>query len=251
MNKTVRIMDVDLNILDDSKLEEKVREYFTNDYMNVILLASQKLLLKAAENREFREKLIRADLILPGEEELLSLHYGSVLKEDGIIVNYHCLETLLTALRTENKTIYVVLEKEEHLPYIEGFFKYFQADMVIVGSTVKPETTDEAVVNAINSLAPDVLLVDLPVPGQEEWIMNHSTQLNSKLCIGMGGIMEQMIKEYKAEPAAVSRFHLTGLYNALVRKNYYKKAKEERRFRRKVREYVKKREENKNENSSK
>lgn len=237
MNKTVRIMDLDLNILDNEELEKKVREYLTNDYFNVILLASRKLLLQAADEPEFREMLLRADLILPGEEELLSLHHGEVLRDGGMIVNYQCLEKLLVAFQGEKKTIYTVVENKDHIALIEGFLKWFQPDFQLVGSEVISEMTDEGIVNKINSLAPDVLLLDMEVPGQERWIMEHSTQLNAKLCIGLGGVMERMIKEYKKEPQLISRLHLSAVYNALVRKNYYKKAKRERGFQRKMREY--------------
>lgn len=250
MEKTVQVMEVSLNLIDDKGLAKKVHEYLTNDYLNVILLASQQLLLRAAEDSGFREMLERADLILPGEEALLSFHHSEALKEGGMIVNYHCLEKLLTDFQGEKEEVYAVVEKAEHIPFIEGFFKMFRSDMVLVGSIIKPETTDESIVNEINSLAPDVLLIDLPSTEQEEWIMAHNTQLNAKLCVGLGGVMEQMIVEYREEPAIISKLHLSGFYNHVVRKNRYKRAKRERIFRHKLREYAKMREGNKDENKS-
>ncbi len=237
MNETVRVMDVDLNILDNKSLEETVKEYLSNDKLNVILLASQKLLLQAAELPELQEMVLQADLVLPGEEELLSLHHGELLQEYGMIVNYYCLENLLKAFQGERKTIYIVSEKERHIRYVGQFLQWLQSDMVLAGSAVKPEATDEGIVNEINSLAPDVLLLDLEDFKQESWIGKYGSQLNAKLCIGLGGVMEQMIVEYKEEPPFISRLGLSGIYNVLVRRNFYKKAKEGWAFRKKLREY--------------
>lgn len=251
MNKKICIMDVELNILDNKQLEEQVREYLENDYLNVILLASEKLLLYAAENPEFREKLLRADLILPGEEELLGMYHGQVLKEGGMIVSYRCLERLLRAFCREQKTVYTVYDNEHYIRFIENAFRNFQSGAILAGSAMEQEMTDESIVNEINSLAPDVLLIAMEVPKQEEWMMAHSAQLNSKLCLGLGGIMDQMITEYKAEPAIISKLHLSGIYNALVRQNHYKKARKEKFFRQKLKEYRKEKRGNNDENTSK
>lgn len=237
MDRTVRIMEVELNILDDEQLEEKVRKCFDNDYLNVILLASQKLLFRAAESPGFRELLLRADLILPGEEALLSLHHGEELKKDGIIVNYRCLQGLLLAFQGEKKTVYTVSDSEQHIQLIENFFRLFRSDMVLVGSASEADATDESIINEINSLAPDVLLVDMEVPKQEEWIMAHAALLNSKLCIGLGGVMELMITEYKQEPAWVSKLGLSRIYNTLIRRNHYKRLRKEKSFQLRLHEY--------------
>lgn len=251
MNKKIRIMDVDLNILDHRQLEEKVREYLENDYMNVILLASEKLLLYAAEHPEFRERLLRADMILPGEEELLGMHHGEVLKEGGMIVSYRCLERLLRAFRGEEKTVYIVYDEERYLHFIENAFRDLQFESVLKGSAMEQPTEDEAIINEINSLAPDVLLVAMEAPKQEKWIMDHSIQLNSKLCLGLGGIMDRMITEYKQEPVIISKLHLSGLYDALIRQNSYKSLRKEKVFRQKIKEYRKKKRGKSNENKSK
>lgn len=211
MSEKIRIMDIELNVLDSEKLEEKVREYLENDYLNVILLASEKLLAYASENPEFREKLLRAELLPPGEEGLP--------------------ERLFRAFRRERKTVYAVYDNESYIRFLENAFRGIESGMVLAGSAMTEEMTDAGIVNEINSLAPDVLLIAMEVPKQEEWIMAHSTQLNSRLCLGLGGIMEQLIIEYKAEPAVISKLHLSGIYNALVRKNHQKKIGKERKQR--------------------
>lgn len=252
MNKTVCVMDVDLSLLDKKGLEGRVREYLSNDSLNVILLATEKLLLWAAERPEFRDSLLRADLILPGEEALLSQPGEQVLSPGSdMVVNYKCLETLLIVLKEEKKTIYVVTDQKEHIYSIERFLRKYQSKMVLCGSAIKSETTDESMINEINSIAPDVLLADFSVPEQEEWLMTYSTQLNARLCIGLGGIMNRMIAEYKEEPRLVSKLRLSGIYNTLIRKNHYKKAKKERSFRQKLQEYGDKCKRNEDENTGK
>jgi UDP-N-acetyl-D-mannosaminuronic acid transferase (WecB/TagA/CpsF family) len=195
----------EVNILRDDKLIDKVEEYLSNDSLNVIILASQKLLAQAVEDEKFRERLLLAD---------------------GV-ADYHSIEMLLRAVSDEEKSMYVVLENPGHRQHIERFLNHFRSGIVLVGGAVESEEEDEGIVNEINSLAPDILLLDLEDEKQETWILSHTSQLNAKLCICAGSVIDQMILEYRKEPALISKLHLTKLYHALLEKKESRQAKKE------------------------
>ena len=54
------------------------------------------------------------------------------------------------------------------------------------------EEKDDLLVNEINAVAPDILIVALQSPFQEEWVMKNSTKLNAKLCIGVGESLQEL-----------------------------------------------------------
>lgn len=72
MQASVRIMDVDVDMLSNDILISKMNEYLIDERLQVILFASTELLNLAVENEEYHELIDRADLFLPGEEALLS-----------------------------------------------------------------------------------------------------------------------------------------------------------------------------------
>ena len=49
---------------------------------------------------------------------------------------------------------------------------------------------ESAVLERINAAKPDILLVAMGVPKQEEWIVSHRPQLNCGIAVGVGGLLD-------------------------------------------------------------
>ena len=96
---------------------------------------------------------------------------------------------------------------------------------------------DAAIVNEINSHTPDMILLNLPVGVQESWIMEHSSLLNAKLCIAIGGVAELILAMQRETPEWVKKLHLEGLYHRIFREQAVKKDVRTRIFRKKVVKY--------------
>jgi N-acetylglucosaminyldiphosphoundecaprenol N-acetyl-beta-D-mannosaminyltransferase len=54
----------------------------------------------------------------------------------------------------------------------------------------KTPEQESAVINRINAAKPDILLVAMGVPKQEEWIVSHRAQLNCGIAVGVGGLFD-------------------------------------------------------------
>ena len=54
----------------------------------------------------------------------------------------------------------------------------------------KTPEEESAVIARINAAKPDILLVAMGVPKQEEWIVSHRAQLNCGLAVGVGGLFD-------------------------------------------------------------
>ena len=54
----------------------------------------------------------------------------------------------------------------------------------------KTPEEESAVIGRINAAKPDILLVAMGVPKQEEWIVSHRAQLNCGIAIGVGGLFD-------------------------------------------------------------
>lgn len=71
---------------------------------------------------------------------------------------------------------------------------------------------DEPIMDKINAAAPDVLLVCLGAPKQEEWIDRHKDRLNVHLAMGLGGSLDVYAGVAKRAPKLMLKLNLEWLY---------------------------------------
>lgn len=69
-----------------------------------------------------------------------------------------------------------------------------------------------ALINEIRQLKPQLLLVGLGAPKQEEWIRQYMQQLGGTVCIGVGGSFDVIAGRKKRAPAWMIQLNLEWLY---------------------------------------
>lgn len=238
MQASVKIMDIDVDMLSNDVFIKKINEYLTDDRLEVILFASTELLNCAVEEEEYRKLIDMAELFLPGEEALLSAYHADVLKAGDMVVSCKSFGLVLEKLKKEDRSIYIVSKSDADIDVLKGYCKRMQPELRIIGScSYDEELDDAAIVNEINSHIPDILLVDLQTGIQEKWIMEHVSLLNAKLCIAIGGVANLIMAQEKKIPAWVEKMHLSDIYHKLVREQSVKKDFRARIFRKKVVQY--------------
>lgn len=79
---------------------------------------------------------------------------------------------------------------------------------------------EDGLVHEINVVEPDVLMVCLGNPKQEEWICRNKSRLNVKLIFGNGGALDFHSKRVRRAPRAWENFHLEWLYRLLQDPNW-------------------------------
>ncbi|MCI8337674.1 MAG: hypothetical protein HFH62_03175 [Lachnospiraceae bacterium] len=238
MQTSVKIMDIDVDMISNDVFIQKINDYLTNEKLQVIFFASTEMLNRATQKAEYRELIEMAELFLPGEEALLSAHHGEVLEAGDMVVSCRSFGLALEKLKKENRTIYIVSKSDPDVELLVSYCKEMQPELKIVGSCAYSDGMDDvAIVNEINSHVPDFLLVDLEVGVQEQWIMDHVSLLNAKLCVAIGGVAGLILSQQKKTPEWVERFHMGELYRKMVKEQYVKKGLRARIFRKKVVQY--------------
>lgn len=238
MQATVKILGVDVDMMSNDVFLEKMNEYLSDDRLDVILFASTDMLNKAAEDEEYRLLIEKAELLLPGEEALLTTHHVDVLQAGGMVVSCRSLGMMLENLTKQDMTVYVIAESEAGVQKLQDYCRSIQPEICLVGSCVyDSDREDAAVVNEINSRTPNMILLDLPTGVQEQWIMAHSSLLNARLCVAIGGVAGLIFAEQKEPPAWVGKLHLEGAYSRLVREQSVKKDMKARIFRKRITQY--------------
>lgn len=238
MQASVKIMDIDVDMMSNDVFIRKMNEYLTDDHLDVIMFASTKMLNKAMENEEYRTLLDKADLFLPGEKALLTTHHVDVLEAGDMVVSYRSLGMMLENLTKEDRTLYIIANNEDSVEKLQHYCKKMQPELRVVGSySCEMDMEDAAVVNEINSHTPDMILLNLPVGVQESWIMEHSALLNARLCIAIGGVAELILAMQRETPEWVKKLHLEEIYHRIFREQTVKKDMRARIFRKKITKY--------------
>ncbi len=238
MQASVKILDIDVDMITNDVFVQKMNEYLTDDRLDVILFASTDLLNRAVEDESYHELIDRAELFLPGEEALLSAHHVDVLEAGGMVVSCRSFGSVLENLTKEDRTIYIIAKNEQEVSILQEYCRSMQPEIRIIGSyAYDQEWEDAAVINEINSHTPDMILLDMETGIQETWIMEHVSLLNAKLCIAIGGVDRLILAEQKEIPGWIKKLHLEGLYQRLVREQSVRKGFQARIFRKKVVKY--------------
>ena len=238
MQASVKIMDIDVDMMSNDVFIRKMNEYLTDDHLDVIMFASTKMLNKSMEDEEYRTLLDKADLFLPGEKALLTTHHVDILEAGDMVVSYRSLGMMLENLTKEDRTLYIIADNEDSVEKLQHYCKKMQPELRVVGSySCEMDMEDAAVVNEINSHTPDMILLNLPVGVQESWIMEHSALLNARLCIAIGGVAELILAMQRETPEWVKKLHLEEIYHRIFREQTVKKDMRARIFRKKITKY--------------
>jgi len=76
-------------------------------------------------------------------------------------------------------------------------------------------TDDEEVVQSINDYCPDVLLVGLGMPRQEQWLLRYLPRLDAAFVTTVGASMDHFTGAQARPPRSLSRIGLGGVYRLL------------------------------------
>lgn len=250
MHASVNVMDIDIDMMTNDVFIEKMNDYLTDDKLDVILFASTQLLDKAVAEEEYRQMIEQVDLLLPGEEALLSAHHVDVLEAGGMVVSCKSFGMMLENLQKEDQSIYIIGKNENEVELLNSWCKKMQPELRLVGNCAyDPDMEDAALINEINNHTPDILLVDLETGMQEQWIHDHVPLLHVRLCIAIGGVVGQILAAEKETPEWIKKLHLESLYEKLVLEQTVQKDVQARIFRKKVIQYNNQQEDQENEDT--
>ena len=124
MQASVKIMDIDIDMLSNDILIDKMNEYLKDDHLDVIFFASAELLDRAVDDEKYHELIDKAELFLPGEEALLSNHHVDVLEAGGMVVSCKSFGLVLENLKKQDRTIYIVSESENDTKDLVNYCKH-------------------------------------------------------------------------------------------------------------------------------
>lgn len=206
MKKNINVMGFGIDVLTYRNWFKKMQQYLSNDHLNIIYFMTVNMIQHGEGNEEYKELIACADYLLPGEDAVLKSYFGEKKLVNGVIMNYRVLEHFFPYLKQCQKSVFVVYDQNETMKTLHEFIGFEYPNLVSESfNGLEREGESERIINAINAEAPDVLLLAIATPEQEQWLSENHTKLNAKLCLGIGGVMEAMKKQSDNGPGIAER----------------------------------------------
>lgn len=181
-----------------------------------VVTANPEIVMCAKKDPGFKETLLEADLITPDGIGVVkaSAMLGTPLKER--VAGFDLMSDLMAALSKENKKVSIfLLGAKPHV--VERAAKtlterYMAVTIVGMQDGYFKQEQEEEIVARIQEAKPDLLLVALGFPRQENFIQNNKHRLNTKVAVGVGGSLDVWAGEVKRAPKWIQAIHLEWFY---------------------------------------
>lgn len=198
----------------DVSVRESIRtmgHYFVNHKINVIYFLTTEALLEASANDEMRNYIESMDMTIPMTTDILSAAKVTNRYRIKEVENRQFSKEMLEKLEREQATILLLSETKEQMEELHLKLSS-RKRLRIVKSVVMEELTggfDQAI-NEINQESPQVLISQLEMPRQEQFIYENRKRVNIKIWIafpsGFTEKSEESVKQGKLRTLVARTF---------------------------------------------
>lgn len=192
MSKKVQVLGIQLDNYTVREMMLLLEEYITTEGLNLVEVVSPDLLMLASKNAEVKAMIEETDLQIIGHPVILEVVKESYEQQSNEIQKCELEKQFLQSLIRKKKTVYWIGASESALQGFQEYIEENYPDLNIVGyfAGTIGEVNADAVMNDINNTAADVILLNLPSPQQEQFVMENRNRFNARLCICMGTSLE-------------------------------------------------------------
>lgn len=219
--KTDYFLDVRVDILDRHTAHEIVRNFInsaSDTGSRKVFFTNVHSIHLARRDREFRDYINQADLVLPDGS---GLKIAGGLLEKPIPDNLNGTDftpEVFEMARFYGWSVFLFGAREDVVRKCS-----IRIDETFPGLQVKGfhhgyvnEGEDEFIIEKINNSHPDIVLVALGSPRQEKWIATNAVRLNAKVCLAVGGLFDFLAGEKRRAPFWMRRIGIEWLHRFLI-----------------------------------
>lgn len=181
-----------------------------------VVTANPEIVMCAKKDSSFHKTLLEVNLITPDGIGVVkaSAMLGTPLKER--VAGFDLMNELFTALSKQGKkaTVFLLGAKPHVVERAANTLteKYSAVSIVGTQDGYFKQDQEEEIIARIQEAKPDLLLVALGFPRQENFIQNNKERLNTKLAVGVGGSLDVWAGEVKRAPKWIQAIHLEWFY---------------------------------------
>lgn len=211
----IEVMDVPFDNVTMSEALDAAEKILDQPGTAYGVTPNAEIVYEAMSDAHLREILCGADLVLPdGAGVVLGAKIlGTPLKEKVAGIDF--ARNLMARLEHTERTFYFLGSKPGVAAAAAEKLRAQLPELKICGTADGYFKEEAPVIADINEKKPDVLLVCLGAPKQEEFMFRHREDLQVGLMLGLGGSLDGFAGNVKRAPRWMIRCNLEWLYRLI------------------------------------
>lgn len=216
MEQTVTIMDIEfLNTTKTNFLEGHLYLHLQQERKCFVVTANPEIVMKAREDTAYKRAIQSADYIVPdGVGVLLAAKIMKQPLQERIAGSDLMIDLLTFAEEQELSCYFLGAEPDVNDQAVFEAKKRFP-NLKVAGHQHGFFSDGDQVAEEVRASNPDIILVALGFPRQEEWIKNHIADFDKGVFIGVGGSLDILAGKVKRAPDRWIKYNLEWLYRIL------------------------------------
>ncbi len=220
--RNITVLKCPVALIDTDEALKNTDNALKNNQNFHIITINPEMIMNAQKNAEFFEILRNSDLNIPdgiGVEIALKLKGANQKRTRGIDFSRKLLK-----LASENgyKTA-LVGAKEEIIQKAKENILNKYPNLNVVYSRNGYFKDDEEIIEELKSVEPQILLLGLGSPKQEEFIVKAKKELSGCAMIGIGGSFDVFSGVIKESPIIFRKLGLEWLYRTILQPERFKR----------------------------
>ncbi len=190
MTKKVNILGAKIDRIAMAEAKDIAMSFFETEGKKVIYTPNSEIILYASRNKEFMDKLNSADLMIA---DGIGVVYGAKILRNSLperVAGFDLLKTIFPLMAKKGLSLYLLGSKPGVSEKAGENLLRDYPGIKIAGTHDGYFKDDDEVIADINAKKPDLLLVCLGFPKQENWIYDNREKLQVKAMIGAGGCLD-------------------------------------------------------------
>ncbi|MBD3108526.1 WecB/TagA/CpsF family glycosyltransferase [Bacillus sp. AGMB 02131] len=221
---TVNILGVDFINEHFNGMIEIVSGKIAEEQKTFIVTANPEIVMHAYKDKEYHNIINKADYIVPDGIGIILA--SKIIKNplEERIAGYDLTISLLEKANLQKWSIYVLGGQEEvNKLAVKNIIEKYPNLKIAGRHHGFFELNDPEIVNDIKNTRPDIILVALGFPRQEEWIGKHYDEFTKGIFMGVGGSIDVLAGTVKRAPVIWQKLKVEWLYRLLKQPSRWKR----------------------------
>lgn len=177
--KSISVLGVQLKDLSVREALKLANVYLNSDSLSTVCFINTGLMLEARDSEEIRNCIESMDMVVPSTADVVS----AMGYHEREIANNNYLREFLRKMSREKRRIFIVGSSEEEQVKIREALLSLDEKLIFFGcfSYTDQAGADDALINEINSVLPDVVISLIDSPMQELLVSRTRYMVNARV----------------------------------------------------------------------
>lgn len=188
MDEKKNLLGVTIDNINTVQAMERARKFMETEALNTIGMITTNVLLEATGSDTYQKQLCQLDLRLIGDREVLEAAGVDSAERRMEAENHWFVRTFLEYLAEQGRSLMLICGSVEEEERVLDYLREHYPELNLAGACVPDDGKEDVdgLVNLVNGISPDVILVTLLQPLQEEFMAQNKAKLEARILLGAG-----------------------------------------------------------------